>query len=189
MGLPPTNDTNKILNSQISSTNRLGKKISQGQLKVLMNQQDSLLTNDELNAQDGNLNRKGIANMMSSHQNLPRGSVLGASNMGSSQFESSARNLMLNKAGAQVTGNQMQIKTACSLRSHMDGVRGLQFLPNSDTLVSASEDCTIQLWDLSVLQDQNIGNVQEIEPYLTLRGHTCPIISIGAAKTVLPDMS
>jgi len=67
----------------------------------------------------------------------------------------------------------------------MDSVRGLSFLPNQTTLVSASEDCTIQLWDLQSLRDPNYAGVmQEIEPYLTLRGHTCPIMSIGVAKKI-----
>ena len=65
------------------------------------------------------------------------------SQIASQSFESSSRNIMLNKTSTSVTGNQMQFKSVCSLRSHMDAVRGLQFMPNSETLVSASEDCTI----------------------------------------------
>lgn len=29
----------------------------------------------------------------------------------------------------------------------MDGIRGLHFIPSLNTLVSASEDCTIKIWD------------------------------------------
>ena len=58
----------------------------------------------------------------------------------------------------------------------MDVVRCLQFLPDSATLVSASEDCTIKLWNLGSLAELPQG---DMEPYSTLRGHTGPILSIG----------
>jgi len=81
-----------------------------------------------------------------------------------------------------IIGGQMQFKSVCSLKSHMDAVRGLQFMPDSMTMVSASEDCSVKIWDLSVLSDpKHTGSLQELEPYLSLRGHTGPIMSIGAA--------
>ena len=63
----------------------------------------------------------------------------------------------------------------------MDGVRGLHFIKRMDALVSASEDCTLKVWDLSrfTTQENNqIPQSAEIEPYVTLRGHTGPIMAM-----------
>ncbi len=38
------------------------------------------------------------------------------------------------------------------LRSHMDIVRGLQFMPEIDVLASVSEDCTVKLWNLQNIE-------------------------------------
>ena len=43
----------------------------------------------------------------------------------------------------------MEVKEQYILRSHMDNVRGVHFLP--DTLASVSEDCTVKLWSLKRL--------------------------------------
>ena len=72
----------------------------------------------------------------------------------------------------------LQFKPVCSLKSHMDVIRGLQFLPGSETLLSASEDCTLKLWNLRGLKRPN-QVVNEMEPYLTLRGHTGPVMAIS----------
>mmetsp|Transcript_41096 Transcript_41096/g.39612 ORF Transcript_41096/g.39612 Transcript_41096/m.39612 type:complete len:114 (+) Transcript_41096:64-405(+) len=67
-----------------------------------------------------------------------------------------------------------------SLKSHMDGVRGLHLIPSLNSLVSASEDCTIKVWDVArffTLKD--IEGVHNFEPYLTLRGHKDPIFSLS----------
>jgi WD40 repeat protein len=58
-------------------------------------------------------------------------------------------------------------------------VRGLHFIPNQNSLASASEDCTIKLWDVklfSSLKDLEMTNC--FEPYITLRGHSKPILSM-----------
>lgn len=68
----------------------------------------------------------------------------------------------------------------------MDVVRCLQFMPESGTLVSASEDCTIKLWDLegqlAPTENQAPSAINDMEPYMTLRGHTGPILSTGAVE-------
>jgi len=38
-----------------------------------------------------------------------------------------------------------------TLRSHMDVVRGLMFVPDIDSLASVSEDCTLKIWSLKGL--------------------------------------
>jgi WD40 repeat protein len=55
----------------------------------------------------------------------------------------------------------------------MDGVRGLHFIPNIGSLVSASEDCTIKVWDMQGIHDN------DLEPYVTLRGHVGQIMSLA----------
>ncbi len=58
-----------------------------------------------------------------------------------------------NRQGTQGKKTQMhmncyRVGIQCSLRSHMDGVRGLEFMHNC--LVSASEDCTLKVWDSTI---------------------------------------
>lgn len=81
----------------------------------------------------------------------------------------------------------VQFKALCSLKSHMDVVRGLEFLPGEpSTLVTASEDCTLKMWNLASVSEPGAHN-SDLEPYMTLRGHTGPVMSIGAAKGVSAD--
>lgn len=35
-----------------------------------------------------------------------------------------------------------------TMRSHMDIVRGVVFVPEIDSMASISEDCTVKLWSL-----------------------------------------
>ncbi len=58
----------------------------------------------------------------------------------------------------------------------MDGVRALHFVESIDTLISASEDCTLKLWSIRALEEENDGN---FEPYVSLRGHTGRILAMA----------
>jgi striatin 1/3/4 len=58
----------------------------------------------------------------------------------------------------------------------MDIVRGVQFVPEIETLVSVSEDCTVKLWSLKGLEQ---SGEDSIEPYITLRGHTGPLFTVA----------
>ena len=66
------------------------------------------------------------------------------------------------------------------LKSHMDIVRGVQFVPSVDAMATISEDCMVKLWNLSDLDrkySESSSNDQiSMEPYLTLRGHTGPLL-------------
>lgn len=64
----------------------------------------------------------------------------------------------------------------CTLRSHLDGVRGLFFTENEPILVSVSEDCLIKLWD--VRSFTNLHENSPNEPYLTLRGHLGQVFTV-----------
>ena len=60
----------------------------------------------------------------------------------------------------------------------MDIVRGIRFIPELDAMASISEDCTVKLWSLNGIESNYQENNGNIEPYITLRGHTGPLFSI-----------
>jgi WD40 repeat protein len=66
----------------------------------------------------------------------------------------------------------------------MDSIRGLHFIPSINSLVSASEDCTLKVWDVnrfSTLKD--IEGVINFEPYLTMRGHLSSLLTLNGAQS------
>lgn len=96
-------------------------------------------------------------------------------------------NDMNNPLGNQ---NQIQLKKennysfsfnkSIELRSHFDEVRKLCYLPEMNSLVSVSEDCLIKVWELKNIFYNTQNN--DIEPYLTLRGHTGPLYCTEKGK-------
>ncbi|KAL4449253.1 hypothetical protein ABPG74_015635 [Tetrahymena malaccensis] len=64
----------------------------------------------------------------------------------------------------------------CTLRSHLDGVRGLFFTAVDPILVTASEDCLIKLWDIRQFKDSHENSF--LQPYYTIRGHTGQIFAL-----------
>lgn len=51
-------------------------------------------------------------------------------------------------------------------------------------MVSASEDCTMKIWDISkfcTLKD--VEGVVNFEPYLTIRGHLSPIFTLSGTSS------
>lgn len=95
--------------------------------------------------------------------------------------------------------------TTYYLRNHMDAVRDGLFLPNSDTAVTVSEDCTIRLWDLKNINQEDkhltedikydfvddgsdfAGDSKSFYSYYTLRGHTGIVTKVAAAYN--PDLA
>ncbi len=63
----------------------------------------------------------------------------------------------------------------------MDGVRGLHFLPSINGMVSASEDCTLQVWDVKQFSKQSEID-PNIDPYLILRGHLSEIFALTGSS-------
>lgn len=51
----------------------------------------------------------------------------------------------------QINSVKRELSAKYYLRSHLDIVRGLLFVPEIDTLASISEDCTLKLWSLKGL--------------------------------------
>lgn len=47
-------------------------------------------------------------------------------------------------------------------------------------MASISEDCTVKLWNVKNLDQQYQESEGNLEPYITLRGHTGPLFSITA---------
>lgn len=74
----------------------------------------------------------------------------------------------------------VNLETKYELKSHMDIVRGVQFVPNVDGMATISEDCMVKLWNLSDMDrkfaEASSNETASMEPYLTLRGHTGPLL-------------
>lgn len=62
----------------------------------------------------------------------------------------------------------------------MDIVRGIQFVPAVDAMATISEDCMVKLWNLSEMDrkyaEASTAENLRMEPYMTLRGHTGPLL-------------
>ncbi|XP_057316600.1 striatin-3-like isoform X2 [Hydractinia symbiolongicarpus] len=63
-----------------------------------------------------------------------------------------------------------------TLRSHFDGVRSLCFHPYESALITASEDHTLKLWSLQKYMQGRKGNISDLEPVYTFRGHSGPVL-------------
>lgn len=72
-----------------------------------------------------------------------------------------------------------------TLRSHFDAVRALAFHPTEATLVTASEDHTLKLWNLRRTVPAKKSAGLDVEPLYTFRGHTGPVLclAMGAARS------
>ena len=85
-----------------------------------------------------------------------------------------------------------------SFKSHLDKVNSGIFIPNSDIAATVSDDCTVRLWDLKLLDQQDkqkyedirynfnddgsefVGSPYEIYSYYTLKGHTGTVTKIDS---------
>mmetsp|Transcript_33522 Transcript_33522/g.58726 ORF Transcript_33522/g.58726 Transcript_33522/m.58726 type:complete len:560 (+) Transcript_33522:53-1732(+) len=66
--------------------------------------------------------------------------------------------------------------TKSVFKSHVDAVRGIHFTQREEILVTASDDYTLKMWDISGLAKFTDSTVHE--PYFTMRGHRGPIFSL-----------
>ena len=86
--------------------------------------------------------------------------------------------------GASSGVRRINLASKCSLKSHVDAVRGLHFVPSVGALVSGSEECVLKVWDVGRFASLKvIEGVINFEPYLTLRGHKHPILSLAGRQT------
>ena len=89
------------------------------------------------------------------------------------------KNINDDQVDEQSPSQRTEISEKYALRSHMDIVRGVQFLPSSlDTMASISEDCMVKLWNLAEMEKLYSYTDGNPEPFLTLRGHTGPLLAV-----------
>ena len=60
-------------------------------------------------------------------------------------------------------------------------MRGLSFVSDIDTMATVSEDCTVKLWSLKGIDHLHGESDGNLEPYITLRGHTGPLFAVTNA--------
>lgn len=52
-------------------------------------------------------------------------------------------------------------------------------------MATVSEDCMIKLWHLGEFEQKSSETRGNIEPYITLRGHTAPIFACASKGDIL----
>lgn len=65
------------------------------------------------------------------------------------------------------------------LRSHLDGIRAVDFSPSGGMLVSASDDASLKLWNIKGVKTATKDGLvaADLEPAVTLRGHVGTVTS------------
>ncbi|XP_039252174.2 striatin-3-like [Styela clava] len=66
-----------------------------------------------------------------------------------------------------------------TLRSHFDGVRDIAFLPVDSAVITASEDNTLKLWNLSKTLPSKKSQALDVEPIYSFRGHIGAVLSLA----------
>ncbi|KAI0295494.1 WD40-repeat-containing domain protein [Russula brevipes] len=76
-------------------------------------------------------------------------------------------------------------RTKRTLRNHLDAVRAIAFHPTELCLATGGDDCTVKVWrtDVTGLASSNSRPVTEVEPQLTLRGHSAAITRLIIAPS------
>ncbi|KAI0781213.1 WD40 repeat-like protein [Trametes elegans] len=76
-------------------------------------------------------------------------------------------------------------KAKRTLRNHLDAVRAIAFHPSELCLASAGDDSTVKIWrvDLASLTSPASRATTEVEPQLTLRGHSAAITRLVHSPT------
>lgn len=84
-------------------------------------------------------------------------------------------------------------KAKRTLRNHLDAVRALAFHPNELSIATGGDDCTVKIWrmDVASLTSSAARPSTEIEPQLTLRGHSAAVTRLvySASKGLIYSAS
>ncbi|TPP63493.1 Striatin [Fasciola gigantica] len=75
-----------------------------------------------------------------------------------------------------------------TLRSHFDAIRAVAFHSTEPALVTASEDHTLKLWNLSKTVQAKKSTSFDVEPIFTFRGHDSPVLSLAIWPAGPADM-
>ncbi|KIO32898.1 hypothetical protein M407DRAFT_18357 [Tulasnella calospora MUT 4182] len=94
--------------------------------------------------------------------------------------------------GDTVVGDDKLWKPRRTLRNHLDAVRALAFHPSEMCLVTGGDDFTIKIWRMDandLLSNSSQGT--EIEPQVTLRGHSSSVtrLLISGSRNLLYSAS
>jgi len=92
------------------------------------------------------------------------------------KLKSDPSNPLSNTKSPQSTTPPTKWQEKTSLKSHFDAIQSLAILEKDNILASISEDCLIKLWDIRQLQA--CTDHDNVEPYMNLRGHTCPLFTM-----------
>ena len=88
--------------------------------------------------------------------------------------------LISNQNNSNNNNYVFSLNKCIELKSHFDEVRKLCYINELNSLISVSEDCLIKVWSLNNIF--SLSQNEDIEPYLTLRGHTGTLYCIENKK-------
>ena len=80
---------------------------------------------------------------------------------------------------------EVKLEEVLKLRSHFDIVRAVHVSGDEKILATVSEDCMVKLWNLTNLEQSNSDTRGNVEPYLTLRGHTGALLAATGRDDLL----
>ena len=80
-----------------------------------------------------------------------------------------------------IVGNSKWSSTNTKLINHLDSVRDLYFCDDKNVLVSVSEDCLVNVWDIKAIMFHSQKVIYQ--PLITLRDHFAPLFTVSGYTT------
>ncbi|KAJ3222719.1 hypothetical protein HK099_001985 [Clydaea vesicula] len=104
------------------------------------------------------------------------------------QISDELRNLSITskdkEQDSDLNNDKLLWKPVATLKSHFDSIRHFEFSSTENTLITASEDHTAKLFNLSNVK-KHYQATNEIDPVFTFRGHTGPLTSMQYTRNEL----